>query len=100
MDIQLYIDLAPSYHGKRTSGSRARPRASARLALELPLNSDVRLPNCILFFLYMQASEVSHSIKAIIQLTYELEFFQTNKQTNNNDLLEKYGGTKNCMYKD
>ena len=24
----------------------------------------------------------------------------TNKQTNNNDLLEKYGGTKNCIYKD
>ena len=23
-----------------------------------------------------------------------------NKQTNNNDLLEKYGGTKNCIYKD
>ena len=22
------------------------------------------------------------------------------KQTNNNDLLEKYGGTKNCIYKD
>ena len=25
---------------------------------------------------------------------------QTNKQTNNNDLLEKDGGTKNCIYKD
>ena len=24
----------------------------------------------------------------------------SNKQTNNNDLLEKDGGTKNCMYKD
>ena len=24
----------------------------------------------------------------------------TNKQTNNNDLLEKDGGTKNCIYKD
>ena len=25
---------------------------------------------------------------------------KSNKQTNNNDLLEKYGGTKNCIYKD
>ena len=25
---------------------------------------------------------------------------QTNKQTNNNDLLEKDGGTKSCIYKD
>ena len=25
---------------------------------------------------------------------------ETNKQTNNNDLLEKDGGTKYCMYKD
>ena len=24
----------------------------------------------------------------------------SNKQINNNDLLEKYGGTKNCIYKD
>ena len=24
----------------------------------------------------------------------------SNKQTNNNDLLEKDGGTKNCLYKD
>ena len=29
-----------------------------------------------------------------------LDICHSNKQTNNNDLLEKDGGTKNCIYKD
>ena len=28
------------------------------------------------------------------------QYYLTNKQTSNNDLLEKDGGTKNCIYKD
>ena len=36
---------------------------------------------------------------SVLCLIYEMNK-QTNKQTNNNDLLEKDGGTKNCIYKD
>ena len=37
---------------------------------------------------------------ALNSIIYICRALHSNKQTNNNDLLEKDGGTKNCIYKD
>ena len=41
--------------------------------------------------------KLHYTITAIVKA---LLHNQTNEQTNNNDLLEKDGGTNNCIYKD
>ena len=38
--------------------------------------------------------------RVFVQMNFERCDGISNKQTNNNDLLEKDGGTKNCIYKD
>ena len=46
---------------------------------------------------YLCAGSTYASLSEIFALRMLIVF---NKQTNNNDLLEKDGGTKNCIYKD
>ena len=45
---------------------------------------------------YGTPKQTSEGIRGSVTMILPL----INKQTNNNDLLEKDGGTKNCIYKD
>ena len=58
-------------------------------------------PHCIELTLHSTPIRNMHPTPQLTQHLTALQFKQTNKlTTNNNDLLEKDGGTKNCIYKD